>query len=48
MDGSAMQQDKNIGQGEVYRRWVYGKNHKINLNHVELEKLVSHRNGSTQ
>jgi len=41
-----MQQDKNTGQGEVYRRWMLRKNHKIHLKHIELKMPVSHRSGS--
>ena len=46
MHDDAMQQDKNIGQGEVYRRRVLRKNHKIHLKHTELKMPVSHRSGS--
>lgn len=46
MDGSAIQQDRNIRQGEVDRRWLLGTNHKINLVHVGLEMSMSYRSGS--
>lgn len=46
MDGGAIQQDRNIGQGEVDRRWLLGENHKINLAHVGLEMPVSRGSGS--